>query len=111
MGASQPATDHPGRRTVVVSGGGSARDDFGMVKRPAAAVNEVRVRNRRRLCMVRMEAFSPLTLTSPMSLDQGCAEILDFGYHRSPIVTDFRRFGGVCEPVARQCEPVLRLAC
>jgi len=36
-----------------------------------------------------MEAFSPLTLTSPMSLDQGCAEIPDLGYPRSPVVGIF----------------------
>jgi hypothetical protein len=45
--------------------------------------------------MVRMEAFSPLTLTSPMSLGQGCAEIPDFGYPRSPVVGIFAQL--ICE--------------
>src|SRR5690349_21544662 len=43
------------RRTVVVSGGGSARTDFGALTRAAALANDRPVRKRRRLCRVCMD--------------------------------------------------------
>src|SRR5882724_3439533 len=53
--AWQSARKKFGRRTVVVSGGGSARTDFGAPTSPAALANERPARKRRRLCMVCIE--------------------------------------------------------
>jgi hypothetical protein len=50
MGTSQLAVENAGSRTVVVSGGGSARRDFEEPKNPAAAT-KVPAKKRRRLCI------------------------------------------------------------
>src|SRR6516162_6225143 len=70
-GAPQMVLENFGKRTVVVSGGGSAANELGPAKRHAAPADESAARKRRRLCVNFMLASVPLESgpvnTSPAS--------------------------------------------
>src|SRR5262249_40807916 len=69
--APQMVLENFGKRTVVVSGGGSAANELGPAKRHAAPADESAARKRRRLCVNFMLASVPLESgavnTSPAS--------------------------------------------
>src|SRR2546430_4112503 len=59
---AQPAHVVFARRTMVVSGGGSAWTDFGALTIAAAPANERPVRKRRRLCRICMDISLPFSI-------------------------------------------------